>query len=80
MRCAQRGSCPATTAAAFTPERVGLLTLLAIVVTFRVHSLIDFTWFVPGNALPALVAAGSLAGGARFPTEAPRGRLKEPPA
>jgi tetratricopeptide (TPR) repeat protein len=33
-----------------------------VVVTFGVHSLIDFTWFVPGNALPALLAAGFLAG------------------
>ena len=46
----------------YTPDRIVLLTLLAVVVTFGVHSLIDFTWFVPGNALPALLAAGFLAG------------------
>jgi hypothetical protein len=46
----------------YTPERVALLTLLTIAVMFGVHSLIDFTWFVPGNALPALLAAGFLAG------------------
>jgi O-Antigen ligase len=43
-------------------ERTGLLTLLAVVVTFGVSSLIDWTWFVPGVAVPALVAAGWLAG------------------
>ncbi len=46
----------------YTPERIALITLLTIVVIFGVHSLIDFTWFVPGNALPALLAAGFLAG------------------
>jgi O-Antigen ligase len=73
LACALRatGLLPGYHGRPFTPERVGLLTLLAIVVTFGVHSLIDFTWFVPGNALPALVAAGFLAGlGPLFQTEA----------
>ncbi len=43
-------------------ERAGLLTMLALVVTFGVHSAIDWTWFVPGTALPALLCAGWLAG------------------
>ena len=43
-------------------ERTGMITLLAVVVTFGVSSLIDWTWFVPGVAVPALVAAGWLAG------------------
>jgi hypothetical protein len=43
-------------------ERAGLVTLLAIVVIFGVHSTIDWTWFVPGAALPALLCAGWLAG------------------
>jgi len=43
-------------------ERAGLVTLLTVVVTFGVSSLIDWTWFVPGVAVPALVAAGWLAG------------------
>jgi hypothetical protein len=43
-------------------ERAGLLTLLAVVVTFGVHSSVDWTWFVPGTALPALICAGWLAG------------------
>jgi O-antigen ligase len=36
--------------------------LVAFVVTFGVHSAIDWTWFVPGVALPALFAAGWLVG------------------
>lgn len=44
------------------PERAGLLTLAAIVLVFGVHSLIDWTWFVPGTAVPALLCAGWLAG------------------
>jgi Tfp pilus assembly protein PilF len=52
-------------------ERAGLLTLLAIVVTFGVHSSVDWTWFVPGTALPALLCAGWLAG---------RGPLGDAPA
>jgi hypothetical protein len=47
---------------AYTPERVGLLTMLCIVVTFGVHSFVDWTWYVPGDALVALLCAGWLAG------------------
>jgi len=47
----------------FTAERVGLLTMLAIVLAFTVHSLIDWTWFVPGDVCVALLCAGWLAGG-----------------
>lgn len=43
-------------------ERTGLLALLTIVVTFGVHSLIDWTWFIPGTAVAALACAGWLAG------------------
>jgi O-antigen ligase len=46
----------------FPPERIGLLTLLSIVVIFAAHSFADWTWFVPGNAVVALVCAGWLAG------------------
>jgi len=45
-----------------TPERAGLLTLTAVVITFGVHSLIDWTWFIPGVTIPALLAGGWLAG------------------
>jgi O-antigen ligase/polysaccharide polymerase Wzy-like membrane protein len=54
-------------------ERAGLLTLLTIVIVFGVQSAIDWTWFVPGAALPALVCAGWLAG--RGPLAEPVGRL-----
>jgi tetratricopeptide (TPR) repeat protein len=46
----------------FTPERIGLLTLVAVVIVFGVHSFIDWTWFVPANAAVALLAAGWVAG------------------
>ena len=47
---------------AFTAERIGLLTLVATVVVFGVHSFVDWTWFVPANAAVALLAAGWVAG------------------
>jgi hypothetical protein len=48
--------------------------LLAIAVTFGFHSLVDWTWFIPGNTVPALACAGWLAG--RGPLSAPVGRLQ----
>jgi hypothetical protein len=48
--------------APYTPERIGLLSMLCIVVVFGVHSLADWTWYVPGNACVALLCAGWLAG------------------
>ena len=53
-------------------ERIGLLTLLVVVLTFGLHSLIDWTWFIPGTAVTALIAAGWLAG--RGPLGEPIGR------
>jgi tetratricopeptide (TPR) repeat protein len=47
---------------AFSPERAGLLTMCAVVVVFGVHSFVDWTWFVPGNAVPALILAGWVSG------------------
>jgi len=41
---------------------VGMLTLLCIVVVFGAHSLIDWTWYVPGVACVALLCAGWLVG------------------
>ncbi|HEX3518476.1 MAG TPA: O-antigen ligase family protein [Solirubrobacteraceae bacterium] len=48
--------------ALYTPERIGLLTMLCLVVVFGVHSLVDWTWYVPGDACVALICAGWLAG------------------
>lgn len=45
-----------------TPERIGILTLGIITVTFGVHSFVDWTWFIPGTAVPAMLAAGWVAG------------------
>ncbi len=42
-------------------ERVGLVALASVVIVFGVHSAIDWTWFVPGNAIPALICAGWVA-------------------
>jgi predicted Zn-dependent protease len=52
-----------------------MATLLAICVVFGVHSFVDWTWFVPGNAIPAMLCAGWLAG--RGPVDE-RIRAREP--
>ncbi|HEX5307694.1 MAG TPA: O-antigen ligase family protein [Solirubrobacteraceae bacterium] len=54
-------------ALAYTPERIGLLSMLCIVIAFGVHSFVDWTWYVPGNALVALLCAGWLAGRGPLP-------------
>ena len=46
----------------YTPERIGLLSMLCLVLVFGAHSLIDWTWYVPGDACVALLCAGWLAG------------------
>jgi hypothetical protein len=38
-------------------ERVGMAALVAVALIFGVHSAIDWTWFVPANALCGLIAA-----------------------
>ena len=48
--------------APYTPERIAMLSLLCMVVVFGIHSLADWTWYVPGNACVALICAGWLAG------------------
>jgi tetratricopeptide (TPR) repeat protein len=42
-------------------ERVGIATLATVVLVFGIHSTVDWTWFVPANALPALICAGWVA-------------------
>jgi hypothetical protein len=67
---------PQQAEASYTPERVGMLSMLCLVVVFGVHSLADWTWYVPGDACLALLCAGWLAG--RGPlTRAPAGALPE---
>jgi O-antigen ligase len=48
--------------ARYTPERIGMLNMLCLVVVFGVHSFVDWTWYVPGDAFVALLCAGWLAG------------------
>jgi hypothetical protein len=50
-------------------ERDALITLAALVVGFGVQSTLDWTWFFAGVSVPALLAAGWLAG--RGPLGAP---------
>lgn len=52
---------------AYTPERIGMLTMLCVVVAFGVHSFADWTWYVPGDACVALLCAGWLAGRGPLP-------------
>ncbi len=48
--------------APYTPERIGMLSMLCLVVVFGVHSFVDWTWYIPGDAFVALLCAGWLAG------------------
>jgi cytochrome c-type biogenesis protein CcmH/NrfG len=57
----------------YDAERIGMLTLVVVVLVFAVHSLIDWTWFVPANAGVAVLCAGWVAG--RGPL---RARLEHP--
>jgi len=43
-------------------ERIGLVTMVAVVAVFVVDSTIDRSWFVPGDAVIALLCAGWVAG------------------
>jgi hypothetical protein len=54
-------------------ERIGLLTVLVTVVVWGLGSAIDWTWFIPGVALPGLVCAGWMAG--HRPIGQPDGRV-----
>jgi O-antigen ligase len=62
----------------YDPERIGLLTLIAVVAVFTVHSTIDWTWFVPANAGVALLCAGWVVG--RGPLRARLERSQTVPA
>jgi tetratricopeptide (TPR) repeat protein len=43
-------------------DRIALMSLALAALVFGLHSAIDWTWFVPGPAVMALVAAGFVAG------------------
>ena len=53
-----------------------MFTMLAVVIAFGIHSTVDWTWFFPGVAIPALACAGWLAG--RGPLSEPVGRRSAP--
>ena len=57
----------------YDPERIGMLTLVVVVLVFAAHSAVDWTWFVPANAAVAAVCAGWVVG--RGPL---RARLEHP--
>jgi tetratricopeptide (TPR) repeat protein len=46
----------------FDAERVGLFTMVAVVIVFGVHSFVDWTWFVPANAAVGLLCAAWVVG------------------
>jgi cytochrome c-type biogenesis protein CcmH/NrfG len=58
-------------------ERLGMITMSAVVLTFGIHSAIDWTWFFPGVTIPALICAGWVAG--RGPLREPIGRAARKP-
>jgi len=65
------------------PERVALVALALSAVGFGAQSAIDWTWFVPGPTVTALVAAGFVAGRGALPAvgapvRAPAGRPARP--
>jgi len=65
----------------WTGERVALTALALCVLVFGLHSLVDWTWFVPGPSAAAVAAAGFLAGRGPLgasPERAPRAALSGP--
>ena len=54
----------------YGPERIGMLSMLCMVVLFGIHSAIDWTWYVPGVAVAALACAAWLAGRGPLPATA----------
>jgi O-antigen ligase len=57
-----RAGMPGEVAGPVEAARLELLTLVAVVVTFGVHSAIDWTWAFPGTGLLAVVCAAYVAG------------------
>ncbi|HZI90160.1 MAG TPA: tetratricopeptide repeat protein [Thermoleophilaceae bacterium] len=51
----------------WSDDRIALTSLTLCAVAFGLHAAIDWTWSIPGAALPALVAAGFVAGRGPLP-------------
>jgi O-antigen ligase len=64
----------------YGPERIGMLSMLCAVVVFGVHSTVDWTWYVPANAIAALLCAGWLAGRGPLVAAAPAALAERDPA
>jgi hypothetical protein len=68
---------------AWSDERAALCGLALCAIAFGLHSVIDWTWFVPGPSAMALVAAGFVAGRAPLPplgaTTRPRATTRSRP-
>ncbi|MEA2123531.1 MAG: hypothetical protein QOI80_313 [Solirubrobacteraceae bacterium] len=47
---------------AWDAERAGMAALAVVALVFGVHSAIDWTWFIPANAVAGLICAGWVAG------------------
>jgi hypothetical protein len=65
----------------YDAERIGMLTLATVVILFGIHSLVDWTWFVPANAAVAMLCAGWVVGRGplRARLEHPEGPAPPPP-
>jgi hypothetical protein len=59
-------------------ERLGLITLAAVVLVFGIQGTLDWTWFFTGLGVPALLAAGWLAGRGPGPRPAATSRTASP--
>lgn len=66
--------------APYTAERIAMLSMLCLVAVFGIHSLADWTWYVPGNACVALICAGWLTGRGPIELAAPIAARNEAPA
>jgi hypothetical protein len=53
------------------PERIGLVAVGLVAVVYGAHSTLDWTWFVPGPTVMAMIAAGWVAGRGRLLAAAP---------
>ena len=69
-----RSTRPARPRVAYGPEHVAMATLATLVLVFGVHSFVDWTWYVPGTAVIALLAAGWVVGRGPLHEAAPEPR------